>query len=209
MRRLFKYNFPVEGFGVIACVLLMLSRHLGALGANGIQALNHVLVVVILCLCVHFIRRTAALTHIHVWNDKLLSFLWLLPVFNLVITALQLMLGAHPVFSSPVFITVSVLFSLPTFFCLFFVYAVKSLCREKALKFCCIVLWSFGGAYTVLRLMDRVLFPVLLSTGKTLSETVLKMAASSSALSMGIYALAIACFCVLLGLRGKTSKQGK
>ena len=97
MQRLFKYSFPVEGFGIIACILLMCSRYLGDLADSGKQALNHVLVVFILCVCVHFIRYTAAISHNHVWNDRLLSFLWCLPVFNLVITALQLMIGDNPV----------------------------------------------------------------------------------------------------------------
>ena len=203
MRRLFKYNFPVEGFGIIACALLMCSRHLGALEASSKQALNHVLVVGILCICVHFVRRTAAVRQKHVWNDKFLSFLWCLPVFNLVVTALQLMLGDHPVFSSPVFVAVSVLFSLPAFFCLYFVYAVKKLCPEKVLKISCVVLWGFGGAYTFLRLCDRVLFPLFASVGMDLSDALLKTAAASSALSMAIYSLTVVCFGVLWVTRDK------
>lgn len=191
---------------MIACVLLMCSRHLGSLEANGMQALNHVLVVVILCLCVHFIRRTAGVTRIHVWNDKLLAFLWCLPVFNLIVTAFQLMLGDRPGFTSPIFLTVSVLFSLPTFFCLYFIYAVRKLCGEKVLKLSCIVLWGFGGAYTVLRLFDRVVFPLLTASGMTLNVYLLKTAAASSALSMVIYALSIVCFGVQWGIRNTKNR---
>ncbi len=209
MRRLFKYNFPVEGFGMIACVLLLVSRHLGTLETNGIQALNHVLVVFILCLCVHFIRRTAALTHIHVWNDKLLSFLWILPVFNLVITALQLMLGAHPVFSSPVFVTVSVLFSLPAFFCLYFIYAARTLCRENALKASAVVMLCLGAVYTVLKIFVKVISPVLSIAKDTLDNVVGKVDSAGSVLSVVIYALSVVCLGVLLYLRGKALKKEK
>lgn len=207
MRRLFMYNFPVEGFGIIAALLLLVSRHLGDIGSGGMQALNHVLVVVTLCVCVHCVRRTAQLSRIHVWNDPLLSFVWGLPVFNLAITVLQLMLGANPVFSSPVFVAVSILLSLPTFFCLYFVYAIRRLCRAKPLKSCCCVLWGVGIAYTVLRLLDKSILPSLVSSGTAVKESLLRAAAVSSTLSILIYALAILCFIILCCLRGKSSAK--
>lgn len=207
MRKLFKYHFPVEVFGIAACILLMLSRYLGALETNGMQALNHVLVVVTLCVCVHFVRRTAQLSRIHVWNDPLLSFVWGLPVFNLVITALQLMIGETPVFSSPVFVAVSILLSLPTFFCLYFVYAIRGICRAKPLRICCCILFGVWVAYTVLRLADKAILPALAASGTVVNEALLRAAAVNPTLSVLIYALAILCFIIQGSLREKASAK--
>lgn len=203
MKKLFKYNFPPEGFGVAVCALLMCSRHLGVLESAHMQALNHVLVVFILCVCVHLVRRTAALTHIHVWNDKLLSVLWGMPVLNLIVTALQLVLGEKPFFSSFVFVTVFILLSLPTFFMLYFVFACRKLCGEKVFKISCIVLWCYGAVYTVIRIFDRVAVPLLTASGAELNEKLIKFLSASSELSIWVYVLSIVCFGILYYCRVK------
>lgn len=200
MRRLFKYKFPIAGFGIAACVFLIISRYLGGFTSGGMQALNHILVVAVLCICVHMVRRTASLLYIHVWNDRFLSFLWCMPVFNLLITAFQLISDDKRFFLSPVFVAVSILFSLPAFFCLYYVFAVVKLCGALPLKICCAVLCTAGGAYTVLRLFDRIVFPQLEAAGKTVGEGFLEIAAASSPLSVVIYALTAVCLAVFVAV---------
>lgn len=182
-------------WGYLVSALLIVSRLLSSSQNAGIKSLNSVLIIVILCLCLHLVRRTSSCFYSHVREDKSAFVLFLMPALNLAVTGLGLLSeGLAAVFASPVFSVVLVLTSIPVFLCGYFIYVSSKLPSLKALRVNTAALSALGGIYVIMRLGHTVLFPLLQTRGQMLSENLLKFFSWNTYLSFIIYLLCIASF---------------
>ncbi len=185
-------------WGVAACMVLIVSRALAKAGTAGLGSLSTVLVILALCLCLHLARRTSALTYAHVWNGRASLLLFLLPLGMLLLTVLQLILMRQPGwFASKPFLAVLILFSLPVFFCLWFLYYSAKVAGGAWLRRFAVGLAFIGGVYVLLRLANDVILPLI----SAVPEAVLKVAALNPQVSILIYLIAAAGFIAVAAMK--------
>lgn len=178
------YKLEPAVFGVIICVFLMISRFLGnAVNSQKLLSLNTVLILVVLCVSVHLVRRTSELFQKHVWNSPWSFVLLLMPLINLVVTGLQFVADAPAFFGSAAFNAALIFVSMPVFMCLYFVYIAFKLPSNKVLGKLSVILSVLGVVYIVFRLVS-IFAPDLPS----------EIFSHYSELSLVIYILSVACF---------------
>ena len=205
-----QYSVTPGFVGLLACVLLILSRYFSNVAGAGMESLSMVLVIVVLCVCVHLVRRTSALTQDHVWNDWRTLCLIALPLTNLVLSAVPLVLQRTPAFfESRAYSAVFTLVSMPVFFCVYFLYAARRLYGNGRLKTFSYVMLGVGAAYTLLRLTDKVLFPQISQwAGKAINPSILQAAAWNTHLSFMIYLLSVYGFVIMMRAEPAAGKEG-
>ena len=187
--------------GLIGCfisVLLIVSFFLPRIWEQNItvESFNTVLIVIIMCLCVHLIRITSSLFFDHVWKNIGFTVLWLIPVFNLVVTASQFIWGNIEFMHTPVFMTLLILFSLPAFCCYYFTVIWLFCKRDKKLMITTSVLDAIGLLYCFIRLADKVILPAFQDTGHNIASLVESMVSFSPMFSLIIYVLSFVNFII-------------
>ena len=194
--------------GIVIAAMLLASRYLGAAEGTGLSSLNTVLVIVALCLCLHLVRRTSALYQPHVWNAPVTMVLFMLPVATLLATGLQFLFLQAPSFlTSKPFLTVLIFVSVPVFLCFYFLYVSAKLPDNRQLHLFSRVLLCVGVAYTLLRLLDAVVFPLIAETaGRAINPTILRIASWNKHLSFLIYVMAFGGFFLLHTALSKTEE---
>ena len=194
-----KKNTPFPAvWGLAACMVLIVSRALAKAGTAGLGSLSTVLVILALCLCLHLARRTSALTQPHVWNGRASLLLFMLPLVMLFLTVLQINLMRLPGwFASKPFLAVLILFSLPVFFCCWFLYYAAKVARDMWFRRFAAGLAFIGGAYVILRLANDVILPLI----PAVPEAVLKVAALNPQVSILIYLIAAAGFIAVAAMK--------
>ena len=198
LREILKYKFLPSIWGTLACLLLLLTRILENAASPFLQAVNAVALVAVLGICIHFVRGTAQLDDRHVWELPSLVILICMPAFNLIATALQLLAPGSGFLSSPLFAVPLIFFSLPAFFCYYFIYVARRLRRHISVVISTGVLCAVGAVYVAFRLIERVILPLWGGS----SPALMQVAGSGSALSIAIYALSIVCFAILSAVFG-------
>lgn len=171
-------------FGVIICVFLVISRFLGNAANSHLLSLNTVLILVILWLSVHLVRRTSELFQPHVWNSPWAFVLLLMPLINLVVTGLQFIADAPAFFGSAAFNAVLIFVSMPVFMCVYFAYVAFKLPSNKAIRKLSLTLCFAGLVYIVFRLVSVLAYADLSTDIFT----------HYSDISLVIYILSVACF---------------
>ena len=161
-----KNQISPAAFGTVSCVLMILSRALLLFPGSTPQLLNYIIVVITLCLCVHFVRGTAHVFREKLWRNSSLLILICMPVFNLIVTALELIAPESALLSSRLTLVVLIAFSVPAFFCYYFFYIARCFHRERGLLRAVIALDAVGAVYLALRQCDLVVFP-LIEAGRT------------------------------------------
>ncbi len=195
-----QYSVTPGFVGLLACVLLILSRYFSNVAGAGMESLSTVLVIVALCVCVHLVRRTSALYQPHVWNAWQTVGLAALPITMFLLVIAQIILFRTPAFfETRTFSAVFTLVSLPVFFCLYFLYVGGKKRGGKKLRVFSRVLLAAGIAYTVLRLLDKVLFPLISQwAGKAINPTVLRAAGWNTHLSFIVYLICVCGFFIMM-----------
>ena len=193
-----KIKPPPAVFGVAISVLLLASRYFGASSGAGLESLNTVIVIAALCLCLHLVRRTSALFQPHVWSTPATVVLFALPMATLIVTGLQLIFAKAPSFlSSKPFLTVLIFASAPVFLCAYFVYISKKL-QSRQLRAFSLVLAGVGTLYTLLRLLNAILFPLIEElAGRQINPAIITVAAWNTHLSFLIYLMTFGGFFLL------------
>lgn len=204
-----KSNFLPVIIGSIISVFLIVSFFLPRIwqGNVTVESFNTVLVVGILCLCVHLVRKTSAVFYRHVWHSPLFTALWLIPVINLIIIACQFIWGNLLFMQHPVFSGFLVLISLPAFCCYFFSVLFFVCRRDKKLLISNILLDCAGGFYILFRLFDRSVFPLVEAFGVEIANFVEKMFSISSYASLVVYILAFVNFIICADLFNRVDEQ--
>lgn len=193
--------------GLSCTALLIVSRLLSQYTslAPDIDALNTVLRIIAMCECVHLVRVTSALTYSHVWDSGEGVVLFAMPVVNLLVTAVQLFTGGGSLSSNLMFTAILTLFSLPAFFCYYFAFYLR-IAGNKSRRGIKSVLRFAGIAYTVIRILDKSLFPFISSqTGISIPSTFLKIVSYSSSLSFMMFVAAAVGFVLIAVTYGRRS----
>ncbi len=206
-----RYNAKPGIVGAFMSILLIVSFFLPRIWTNNktVESFNSVLIIIILCLAVHLVRITCSLFVDHVWNNIGFSVLWLLPVFNLIVTASQFIWGELELFVHPVFVSFLVLFSLPAFCCYFFNVIWFFCKRDKALMISTGILDAVGLIYILIRLADRVFLPLAVDTGKEIASFVEFMFSLSPWISLAVYVFAFISFVICARLFSSSEKTMK
>ncbi len=202
-----KNKLPPSVFGILSCALMTVSLLLPRIGG----ILNFILVVVTLCICVHFVRSTAQIFDKKVLQMPSLVILICMPIFNLLTAAFELLLPGNPFMESAPFSVVLIAFSLPAFFCYYFLYVVRKDPVSRLFVAAVAALEAIGAVYLGLKLCDSVVFPLIERGGVyEILPGVRAAAAGSGRISVAIYLLSIVCFLLLqAGSRTKLRNQGQ
>lgn len=193
-----KYDSKPGLIGCFISVLLVVSFFLPRLWQNNssVESFNTVLIVVIMCLCVHLVRITSSMYFKHVWNNIGFSILWLLPVFNLIVTACQFIWDELTFMTKPIFLLLLILFSLPSFCCYYFNVVIIFCKRNLRLIISTIILDIIWFLYVLIRVGDRVLLPVFTSFGNEITPYIDNLISLSPVFSLIIYILALINFII-------------
>jgi|GEM_PF-1879207 len=204
------YKLQPAVFGVFICVFLIISRYLGNSGSSSrMLSLNTVLIIVLLCLCLHLVRRTSELFQDHVWISPWAVVLLAMPLINLVITGVQLIIDASAVFSSGAFSAALIFLSMPVFMCLYFLYLTYKVPDNRPLRAISVVLSVIGIVYIVFRLLSAVIFPAAVSSGRNINDTLEVICSNYADISLAIYLLSIAGFIIsAVSLSRKENSSG-
>jgi hypothetical protein len=145
----------------------------------------------------------------HVWNTPATMALFMLPVATLLATGLQLLFLQTPSFlNSKPFLTVLIFVSVPVFLCLYFLYVSAKLPENRQLRLFARILLGVGVVYTVLRLSDAVLLPLISElAGRAINPVILKIASWNKHLSFLIYVMAFAGFFLLHNALSKETEE--
>ncbi len=187
-----KFSAQPTLIGCFMSVLLIISFFLPRIWQNNstVESFNTVLIVVILCIGVHLVRKTSSLFYSHVWNNIGFILLWLIPVINLIITACQFVWGNLAFMQHPLFTALLVLISLPAFCCYFFTLIWLFYKKNKTLLISTAVLDIVGLIYILIRLTDRSVLPFVETAGHEVTVLVEKLFSVSPYFSLIIYILA-------------------
>jgi hypothetical protein len=201
--------------GLFCTVLLIVSRFISLypLISSRLGAVNTVIIIVALCECVHLVRGTSAMFYNHVWNNIPGTILFAMPVSNLLVTAIQLFFNNQTVMLSAYFTGFLTLVSLPAFFCYYFTFYIKNSVKNNSwlknaalAKVLTTVLPVMGALYTLIRFLDKSLFPYLGTKSVAVPEILAKIVSCSSSVSFGMYFLAAAGF-VIMGISAARKKS--
>lgn len=204
-----KFSSKPGFIGCFISVLLIVSFLLPRLWEQNktVESFNTVLIVVILCLSVHLIRITSSLFFDHVWKNVGFTVLFLIPVFNLIVTASQFIWGSLDFMHSPIFLTLLILFSLPAFCCYYFTVIWLFCKRDKNLMIITTLLDAVGLIYCFIRLADKVILPVFQNAGHNITSMVSSMVSFSPLFSFIIYILSFVSFIICAKLFNGDRKQ--
>ncbi len=206
-----RYSVKPGLVGAFMSLLLIVSFFLPRIWQNNktVESFNSVLIIIILCLAIHLVRVTCSLFVEHVWNNIGFTVLWLLPVFNLLVTASQFIWGDLAFFTHPAFVSCLILFSLPAFCCYYFNVIWYYCKRDKTLMITAGILDAVGLVYILIRMTDRVILPLAAGTGKEIAGFIEFMFSLSPWISLSLYVLAFISFVISARVFGVEEKIKK
>ncbi len=176
-------------------------------GNSTVGSLNTVLIVVIICLAAKLIKQTSELYGEHLWCNRIFPVLMSVPVFSLIITAVQFVIPNASFMLHPVFITLLIISSLPAFCCYYFTAMWLNFKRDRRLVITSVILNIAGLLYILIRLFDRVIIPALSLQGNEISDIVDKLASFSPWFSLLIYLLSFANFIICAKVFSETDEK--
>jgi hypothetical protein len=184
--------------GAFMSLLLVVSFFLPRIweGNSTVGSLNTVLIVVIICLAAKLIKQTSELYGDLLWNHRIFPVLMSVPVFNLLITAVQFVVPNASFMLHPVFITLLIISSLPAFCCYYFTAMWLHFKRDRRLVITSLIVDVVGLMYILIRLFDRVIIPLLPLQGNEIFSLVDKLVSLSPWFSLLIYLLSFANFII-------------
>ena len=183
--------------GMLIGALLIVSRFLGGFTERAVGSVNTVLIVVILCLNVHLVRRVSSIRQAHVWDSRITLAFAAAALFNLLTAGVQIIFGAA-FLSSFAFSAVTVLLSLPVFLSLMTLY-LSSLFPElrspRALSRAALIT---AGVYVLLRMANDVVLPLIsYLSRKIINPRILSLTAWNTNISLLTLAFVLAAFLTL------------
>lgn len=192
--------------GALMSVLLTVSFFLPRIweGNSTVGSLNTVIIIVIMCLAAKLVLETAHLYGEHLWSHKIFPMLMSVPVFNIVITAVQFVLPDAGFMLHPVFLTLLIISSLPAFCCYYFNAVLIHFRRDRRLLITTAILDVAGFMYILIRLLDKVILPALSLTGNEISAIVDKLVSFSPWFSLVVYLLSFANFIICAKIFSET-----
>ena len=184
--------------GVFMSLLLTVSFFLPRIwqGNTTVGSINTVLIVVIMCLAVKLIKETSLLYGEHLWVNKIFPLLTMVPVFNLIVTAIQFVVPTAGFLQHPVFLGLLVIASLPALCCYYFTAMWLNFKRDRRLMITTVIVDAAGLIYMIIRLSDRVVIPALLLQGHEIAALVDKLISFSPWFSLVVYILSLANFII-------------
>ncbi len=193
-----KFSIKPGLTGSVMSLLLIASFFLPRVweGNSTVGSLNTVIIVVILCLAAKLIKQTSELFGEHLWNHRIFPVLMCVPVFNLIIAAVQFVLPNASFMLHPVFVTLLIIFSLPVFCCYYFTAMWLNFRRDKRLLVTTIIVDAAGLLYILIRLFDKVIIPALSIQGNEIPGLAHKLFSVSPLFSLIIYVLSFANFII-------------
>lgn len=199
--------------GIVGCIisaLLVVSFLLPRVWyANPkVDAINNILVIVILCLSVHMVRKTSDMFVEHVWKKTTFLVMLSIPVINLLVTAIQLVWN-NPAISRNVLFNVFLLFiSLPVFLCYYF-SVLQKYTKNKLFRIISLILDIAGILYFVIRLADKIILPLAMVAGYDLRSIVNVAESLSPWFSFVIYILSFVSFIICIKLFSGAKEKTK
>lgn len=193
-----KYSALPGLTGCALSLLLIVSFFIPRIWADNTTAesFNTVLIIVILCIAIHLVRKTSALFFEHVWHNIGFTVLIMIPIFNIVVAACQFVWGNIALMQTPLFTAFMVMFSLPAFCCYYFTVIWLFCKRDRRLMTGATILDAVGLIYCLIRLADRVFLPLAVNAGKEITDFVSQMFSFSPWFSLAMYVLAFVSFIV-------------
>lgn len=193
-----KFSIKPGATGAFMSLLLIVSFFLPRIweGNNTVNSVNTIIIVVILCLAAKLVKDTSELYGEHLWVHKIFPVLMSVPVFNLLITAVQFVVPSATFMLHPIFLTLLVISSLPAFCCYYFTAMWMHFKRDRRLMITTVIVDGAGLLYILIRLADRVIIPALSLQGNEISEIVDKLVSFSPWVSLLIYLLSFANFII-------------
>lgn len=193
-----KFSIKPGVTGAFMSLLLIVSFFLPRIWQNNstVESLNTVLIIVIMCLAAKLVKETSELYGEHLWNNKIFPVLMSVPVFNIIITAVQFVVPDASFMLHPVFLTLLVISSLPAFCCYYFTAMWLHFKRDRRLFITTVILDVAGLIYILIRLSDKVISPALSLQGNEISVMVDKLVSFSPLFSLIIYLISLANFII-------------
>ena len=175
--------------GMLIGVLLVVSRFLGDFNERGMNSVNTVLIVAILCLTVHFVRRVSSVRYAHVWESRVTLFFAAAALFNLVSAAVQIIFGAA-FLSSFVFSAFAVLLSLPVLLSLLALYLSFLYPQYRSARALSLASVGLSALYVVFRMGNDVVLPLISYVArKLINPRILSVTAWNKNISLIVLAL--------------------
>ena len=205
-----KFSIKPGLTGAFMSMLLIVSFFLPRIweGNTAVGSINTILIVVIMCLAAKLIKDTSMLYGEHLWVNKIFPVLMSVPVFNLIVTAVQFVVPDAQILQHPVFLGLLVIASLPAFCCYYFTAMWLHFKRDKRLVITSAIVDAAGLLYILIRLSDRVVIPALMLQGNEIDALVDRLVSFSPWFSLVVYILSLANFIICAGVfnepEGKT-----
>lgn len=199
--------------GVIGCVIsvfLVISFLLPRIWDQNpkIEAANNILVIAILCLSVHMVRRTSALFVEHVWHKAGFLILWAIPVMNLLVIAIQLVWDNPVISRNVIFNIFLLLISLPAFCCYYF-SVLQIYCKKDSLfRAITLILDGTGILYFIMRLTDKIILPLMMVSGHNVRSIIEVVEKLSPYFYFAIYILTFVNFIICIKLLSGAKENG-
>lgn len=200
--------------GVLGCLislLLVVSFFLPRIknADSSINAINTVLIIVILCLSVHLVRITSSMFFPHVWKNVGFSVLLIIPIVYLLVIAVQFILSQAVFFETIAFNVFLILISFPMFCCYYFSVLRLFSKENKTLKIMTVIIDIVGVVYCFIRLTDKVFIPLALVGTNDITVISEIYNLISPYFSLCIYSLSFVNFIICAKHFGGTDKRIK
>ena len=197
-----KFSMKPGLTGAFMSLLLIVSFFLPRIweGNTTVGSINTILIVVIMCLAAKLIKDTSTLYGEHLWVNKIFPVLISVPVFNLIVTAVQFVVPDAQILQHPVFLGLLVIASLPAFCCYYFTAMWLHFKRDKRLVITSAIVDAAGLVYILIRLSDRVVIPALMLQGNEIDALVDSLVSFSPWFSLVVYILSLANFIICAGV---------
>ncbi len=197
--------------GIIGCVisvLLVISFFLPKFryGSPNVDAINNILVIAILCISVHMVRRTSALFNEHVWHKPEFLALWAIPVMNLLVAAVQLVWDSQVIARNVLFNVFLIIISLPAFCCYYF-SVLQKYKKDRLFRIITLILDSTGILYFIARLTDKIILPLMMVSGHDVRNIIGVVEELSPVFSFVIYILSFVNFIICIKLFSGANEQ--
>ncbi len=204
-----KFSMKPGIIGALMSVLLIVSFFLPRIWEKNttVESFNTVLIVVIMCIAAKLIRETSELYGENLWNNKVFPLLMTVPVFNIIMTAVQFVFPGAFFMQHPILLTLLVLSSLPAFCCYYFTAIWLHLRRDRRLIISSGILDVIGLIYVLIRLSDRVIVPSLSLRGTEISAMLDKLVSVSPLVSLVIYIMSFFSFIICAKIFNETDKK--
>lgn len=198
--------------GAVACFLLTVSFFIGF---SDLVVLNTIIKITAIILSVQLIRSTSALYSCYVFRIPSLIILIVMPLFSLLLILMSFFTGTKAEVVSGIVnffantfagTVVVVAFSLPLFILYYFIYLVRKFRKDGIIKVMTVIIAVFCGIYSVMRLDDKGIIPMMGRMGMAVSDMHIKVMSHSNDVALCVYLLGLAGFVILQYLISKENK---